>query len=132
MTRRRSYGTGQVYEKHGAYYGRWRTGGGRKLNRKIGLVRAVGASDGLTRSQAERRFRQLQEAEERRPSRTPGNEHHTIEDTAGSLYRQLAVDGARKAYLEGCESMLRVHIAPRLGSKPVSYTHLTLPTILLV
>lgn len=33
---KRGYGTGQLYLKHGAYYGRWRTLDGRKLNRKIG------------------------------------------------------------------------------------------------
>jgi hypothetical protein len=27
MPSKRSYGTGELYEKHGAYYGRWRTFG---------------------------------------------------------------------------------------------------------
>jgi integrase len=54
---KRSYGTGQLYEKSGAYYGRWRTGTGRRLNRKVGRVRTPGEDDGLTRSQAEREFR---------------------------------------------------------------------------
>ena len=39
---RRAYGTGQVYEKSGSYYGRWRTPSGRRLNRKIGPVRTAG------------------------------------------------------------------------------------------
>lgn len=55
---RRNYGTGQLYEKHGAYYGRWRTSDGQKLNRKLGAVRRPGESAGLTRTQAERRLRQ--------------------------------------------------------------------------
>ena len=37
-----TYGTGQLYKKHGAYYGRWRTSDGRKLNRRIGAVRPPG------------------------------------------------------------------------------------------
>ncbi len=55
MGRRRSAGTGHVYEKWGSYYGRWRTMDGRLLNRKVGKVRSVGERDGLTRTQAEPR-----------------------------------------------------------------------------
>src|SRR6266536_205097 len=33
---KRSYGTGQLYEKHGSYYGRWWTLDGRQPNRRIG------------------------------------------------------------------------------------------------
>ena len=50
MPSKRSYGTGQIYEKHGAYYGRWRTSDDRKLRRKVGSVRNPGASNGLTRA----------------------------------------------------------------------------------
>jgi hypothetical protein len=57
---RRGHGTGQLYVKHDAYYGRWRTLDGRKLNRKIGAVRADTGSGGLTRSEAERQFRKVQ------------------------------------------------------------------------
>ena len=65
---KRGYGTGQLYLKHGAYHGRWRTLDGRKLNRKIGDAKLDGAP-GLTRAEAERQFRKLQEAEERRVRR---------------------------------------------------------------
>ena len=30
MSARRSYGTGRLYVKHGAWYGRWRTSDGRR------------------------------------------------------------------------------------------------------
>jgi integrase len=109
---KRGYGTGQLYLKHGAYYGRWRTLDGRKLNRKIGTVAAI------SRTEAERQFRKLQEAEERRPIRA-GAERHTLDEVADSHRRRLAVEGARKSYLQGCESMQRVHISPRLGDKPI-------------
>jgi hypothetical protein len=36
---RRGHGTGHQYEKHGSYYGRWRTHDGRLLNRLIGPIR---------------------------------------------------------------------------------------------
>lgn len=115
---KRGYGTGQLYTKHGAYYGRWRTLDGRKLNRRIGAVRDENATGGLTRTEAERQFRKLQEAEERRPIRA-GVERHTLDEVIDSLRRRLAVEGARKSYLQNCESMQRVHISPRLGEKPV-------------
>jgi len=60
---RRGYGTGHLYTKSGAYYGRWRTVDGRMLNRRLGKIRAPGTREGLTRSQAERELRRLQEAE---------------------------------------------------------------------
>ncbi len=116
---KRSYGTGQLYEKHDAYYGRWRTSDGRKLNRRVGKIREPGTSEGLTRSQAERRFRQMQQDEEIAPRRRADAEVVTVADASASLRRRLAVEGARKSYLEGCESMERVHVVPRLGVRPV-------------
>jgi integrase len=115
---KRGYGTGQLYVKHGAYYGRWRTLDGRKLNRRIGAVRDDSGTAGLTRTEAERRFRKAQEAEERRPIRA-GSERHTVDEATDSLRRRLAVEGARKSYLQNCESMQRVHISPRVGDKAI-------------
>ena len=66
MAKKRTYGTGGLYEKHGSYYGRWRTLDGRQLNRLIGRAHAAGSKDGLTRAQAEAAFRKLQDAEEAR------------------------------------------------------------------
>lgn len=119
MPARRSYGTGELYEKHGSYYARWRTADGRKLNRKVGPVRTPGFSDGLTRSQAERAFRKMQEAEEQRPSRRRGVEPVTLSLAATSLRPAKALEGARKSYLENLESMQRVHLDPTIGSIPL-------------
>ena len=116
MAGKRSYGTGELYEKHGAYYGRWRTSDGRKLNRKVGAVRTPGSADGLTRAQAERAFRKMQEAEERRPSRRRELEPVTVGAAATSLRRAKALEGARKSYLEDLESMQRVHLEPNIGA----------------
>lgn len=115
---KRGYGTGQLYLKHGAYYGRWRTRDGRKLNRKIATARGDTGSGGLSRAEAERQFRKLQEAEERHPVRG-GVERHTLDEVIDSLRRRLVVEGARKSYVQNCESMQRVHVSPRLGDKPV-------------
>jgi hypothetical protein len=94
---KRSYGTGEFYEKHGSYYGRWRTSDGRKLNRRIGPVRPPGSSDGLTRPKAERAFRTMQDAEERRPTRRRDAESVTVSAAAASLQRAKALEGARKS-----------------------------------
>lgn len=116
---KRSYGTGQLYEKHGAYYGRWRTRDGRKLNRRIGPVRAPGSREGLTRSQAERAFGRLQQEEEGRAP-VAAYRSATVREAADSLRRNLALEGARKSYLAGCRSMQHVQVDPRLGTSALT------------
>jgi integrase len=117
---KRTYGTGCLYESHGSYYCRWRTLDGRQLHRLIGRVRPAGSKDGLTRSQAEAAFRRMQDAEERAPRPARGAVVPTVDEVTDSLRKKLRLRGLRRSYLEGCESMQRVHISPRLGSKPVS------------
>ena len=112
---RRSYGTGHLYEKHGAWYGRWRTSDGRRLNRRVGEARVPGESDGMTRAMAEREFRRIQHAEEHSPRSPRPRERRTISEASDSLRRKLAVGGARPTYLSCCESMQRVHVDPALG-----------------
>jgi hypothetical protein len=53
---RRSYGTGRLYIKSGAYYGRWWVDGSR-VNRKLGKVREPGSREGLTKRDAEAAMR---------------------------------------------------------------------------
>jgi integrase len=115
---KRSYGTGQLYIKQGAWFGRWRTSDDRRLNRRLGPVRQSGQGDGLTRHEVERVFRKVREAEEAKP-RPQVASRVTIGDAADSLRRKLAMEGARKSYLEGCESMQRVHVVPGLDDAPV-------------
>jgi hypothetical protein len=116
---KRTAGAGHLYEKWGSYYGRWRTLDGRLLNRKVGRIRTPGTRDGLTRAQAEREFRRLQDAEERAPRPAPGAEIPTVDEVSDSLREKLALSGSRRSYLENCESMQRVHITPRIGSLAV-------------
>lgn len=117
MGERRRAGTGHLYEKGGVYYGRWRTLDGRQLNRKVGRVRVAGERDGITRAQAEREFRRMQQAEETGPRPARGTPVPTIDELATSLRDQLELRGVRKSYRENCERMQRVHIAPRLGER---------------
>ena len=119
MAAKRNYGTGEFFEKHGSYYGRWRTSDGRKLSRKIGPVRSPGSSDGLTRAKAERPFRSMQEAEERNPSRRRDAESVTVGAAALSLQQAKVLEGGRKSYLENLDSMLRIHVAPSIGPLPL-------------
>jgi len=115
---KRSYGTGQLYVKQEAWFGRWRTSDGRRLNRRLGPVRQPGTAMGLTRHEVERVFRKVREAEEL-TLRPQIASRVTVHDAADSLRRKLTMEGARKSYLEGCESMQRVHIVPGLDNAPV-------------
>ena len=119
-TAKRGYGTGHLYEKSGAFYGRWRTADGRLLNRRVGAVRAQGSTVGLTRAQAERYFRKLQEAEELNPRPEPGAPAPTVDELATSLRERLELRGVRKSYLENCEYMQRVHLRPLIGVRRAS------------
>jgi integrase len=116
---RRPRGTGRLYAKYGAWYGRWRTSDGRRLNRRLGDVRSVGEADGLTRSEAERKFRQAQDAEERNP--TPvADRRRTVDDALEALRDRKALEGVGRSRLSTCESHQRLHIGPTLGQKLLS------------
>jgi hypothetical protein len=117
---RRPPGTGQIYEKWGAYYARWRTPDGRRLNRKLGPARTKGAFDGLTRAQAERAFRRIQAEEASRKPVTPVVETVTVDQAADRLRERITIEGARLSYRQNCESMQRVHISPALGRRKVA------------
>lgn len=112
---RRVHGSGHLHVKSGAYYGRWRTADGRLANRRIGPVRRTGSGEGLTRAAAERELRRLQQQDELRPRPSPGTRAPTVDEAADSLRAELALRGSRPSYLQGCESMQRVHLGPRLG-----------------
>ncbi len=117
---KRTYGTGHLYTKSGGWYGRWRTSDNRQLNRKVGPVRSPGGSKGLTRPQAERELRRMQEEEEQAPRLSRGSEVPTVDDVANSLRKRQKLRGVRKSSRESCESIQRVHITPRMGSRPIT------------
>jgi Phage integrase, N-terminal SAM-like domain len=55
---RRPHGSGSITVHNGAYVGMWRVAG-RQVKRKIGPVRTPHLPDGLTKTQAEARLREL-------------------------------------------------------------------------
>ena len=118
---KRDYGTGHLYIKQGSYFGRWRGPDGRLVNRKVGPVRSVGArGGGLTRVQAERELRRIRDAEELAPRPAPGSVIPTVDEVTDLLRQKQQLGGARRSYLENCESMQRIHISPRIGSLSIT------------
>jgi integrase len=117
MAGRRRAGTGHLHQKWGSYYGRWRTPDGRQLNRKVGPVRTPGERDGLTKAQAEREFRRMQDAEEREPRPVRSAHLPTVDELATSLRNQQELRGLSRSYREHCERIQRLHFGPRLGER---------------
>jgi integrase len=116
---RRTYGSGHLYVKSGAFYVRWRTPDGRYVNRRVGQVRGRGDREGLTHAAAERAARRLIESESRRVPATVDERPRTVDDAADVLRDRLAVQGARLSYRQNVESMQRVHISPAMGNRRV-------------
>ena len=115
----RPRGSGNLYIKWGSFYGRWTTPDGRRVNRKIGKVRARGETDGLTRTEAERGLRRLIEVESLRPPLSLEERPRTVDEVADELRGRLAIEGARTSYRQNCESMQRVHVSPAIGKRRV-------------
>lgn len=116
---KRSHGTGQLYVKWGAYYGRWVALDGRRVNRKIGKVRVRGEKGGITRAEAERGLRKLIEAHEAQPPPAPGDRPPTVNEVAERLRARLEIEGIRPSYRSNLESMQRIHITPAFGHRTV-------------
>ena len=108
---KRSYGSGHLYVKSSAYYGRWRGPDGRFVNRRIGAVRVRGSKEGLTRPQAERELRRRIERETSRPAPSARERARTVDDMVDALRDRLEIEGARLSYRQNCASMQRVHIS---------------------
>jgi integrase len=111
---RRGRGTGEVYVKHGSYYGRWTTPAGGRANRKLGPVRAPGSTAGLTKPQAERRMRELIDQ-----VRTTSVPDRTLSHVAELYLDALVAKGRSRSHLESVESHIRVHLQPQFGSRAI-------------
>jgi integrase len=97
-----------LYERNGAWYGRWRTPAGRP-HRKIGRARQRGSREGLTRTQAEKRLRQLIDGDQPLPAAAG---IPTVEELGNRLLSRLAAKGRKRSHIESVDSHLRVHIVP--------------------
>ena len=111
---KRANGAGTVYIKNGSYYGRWITVEGGRTNRKLGRVRQPGTRDGITRTQAEKRLRELMAAVQ-----VTSDPERTMAMAGQALLMRLEAKGASKSHLETVESHLRVHLVPFFKEKPL-------------
>ncbi len=114
---RRPRGTGTIVEKHDAYYGQWRVRG-KPVLRKLGPVRKPGTREGLTKSQAEARLRELMSETAKAP--VPVAERMSVEQVGRRLITHLKAKGRKDSTLENYESHMRVHLTPHFGEMPIA------------
>lgn len=117
---RRGYGTGSLLTHTGAggketWYGRWYVGK-KRVKRRIGPKRKPGGRKGLTRKQAEAELRRLMIAEQPPPV---GRTELSLTEAAEHMLRHLEALERKPTTLETYRSLLRTHVAPRLGETPV-------------
>jgi len=116
MAARRSYGTGSVTQRGDQWYGRWHVDC-RRVQRKLGPVRAPGTRDGLTKAQAEARLRRLIEDTAALPT---VHERVTVDQAGQRLLTQLEALGRKRSTMHGYESYLRVHLTPYFAARPLA------------
>ncbi len=116
-TSRRPRGTGAVFQKAERWYGQWYVRG-RLIKRSLGPVRQPGTRDGLTKTQAEARLRDL--ISETNAAPPPIAERVTVAQAGERHLRQLALKGRKASTTDNYESYLRVHIEPHFGSTPLA------------
>jgi len=118
---KRAYGSGSIYEHRGSWYGRWRPApGAPQVKRKLGPKRTRGGSDGMTRSQAEARLRELM-AIEATPAIAPRPRvgAYTVEQL-GELYIANACKlGRKESTLTDYAMCVRLHLTPFFGETPI-------------
>jgi integrase len=113
---RRTYGTGSIISKGANYYGKWRIGD-RQIMRKLGPIRTVGTSDGLTKAQAEARMRKL--IGEITHSAPQGR--LTFDEVAGRYVDHVEnVMGRKPSTIRDYRIIVRKHLAPWFGGKAIS------------
>jgi integrase len=118
---RRSYGSGSLFVRtdhagRETWYGKWHSNG-RRVKRAIGPKRADGSRDGLTRTQAEARLRELMA--EVQVTAPVG--HSLTLAAAGERYqRHLRRAGRKRSTVAAVESALRVQLVPFFQDKPLA------------
>jgi integrase len=112
---RRSYGTGRLHQKSGAWYGRWWIDGHR-VNRKLGPVRQPGSREGMTKRQAEAAMRRQIEAV---TTAGPSDQRLTVGEAGERLLERMQVKGRKPSTIEAVRSALRMHLIPQFGDRPL-------------
>jgi hypothetical protein len=110
-----------LYQKAGAWYGRWRVGD-RRINRQLGPVRAPGTREGLTRAQAERELRRRMEATT--VNVVPG-QRLTVGEAGVRLVDHLEAIGRKPTTIGLYRSLLRTHIDKHVGDRALDRVEAT-------
>ncbi|HEX8159191.1 MAG TPA: hypothetical protein VF526_17535 [Solirubrobacteraceae bacterium] len=120
---KRAYGSGSIYEHRGSWYGRWRPApGAPQVKRKLGPKRTRGGTDGLTRSQAEARMRELMATESTAAAVARSRAGAYTVKQLGELYianaRKL---GRKESTLTDYAMCVRLHLAPFFDEAPIQH-----------
>jgi integrase len=119
MAARRSYGTGSLLtatrtDGTRVYYCKFRDATGRQIKRRIGLVRTPHQPDGLTKSQAEQRLRDLMHDLE---IAAPVEHARTLGAAAESWLTHLEATGAKASTVRAYSSAMNKWFLPTLKTK---------------
>jgi len=112
---KRAYGSGSIVEECGSWYGKWRVGD-RQVKRKLGAVRQVGSSDGLTRKQAEAALRRMiREVKILAPE-----ERITFREAAERYVHHVEhVMGRKASTVQDYRIMINRHLAPHFQATAI-------------
>jgi integrase len=114
---RRNYGTGSLRQVGQSWIGSWYGPDERRVKRRIGAVRTPGASDGLTKAQAEKEFARLRETEAIIAATT---RRVTMKEAGEELSRTLELRGRKKSHRLTVAADLRNHIEPFFAGKSLN------------
>ena len=106
-----------VYAKDSIWMGKWYVRG-KPVKRSLGPMRQPGSREGMTKTQAEAKLRDL--ISETSTAPPPAAEGMTVEQVGSRLITQLKAKNRKPSTVENYESYLRVHLAPHFGETPVS------------
>ena len=119
MPQRRSYGSGSLTIRNltdgqRVYDGKWRDAHGRQIKRRVGLVRTPHQPDGLTKSQAEARLRDLI----RDTAASAPLEHaRTLQTAMDAWLTSLAASGTKASSVRAYRAALRKWFLPTLRTR---------------
>jgi len=120
MATRRSYGTGSLTVRKDSagretWYGHWRSNG-RQVKRRVGVKRAEGSREGLTRTMAEAELRRLMSET---VMAAPVSGWLTIAQLGERYERHLIHQARKKATLVALRSILNRWLIPFFAEKPI-------------
>ena len=115
---RRAYGTGSLFtttqaDGSSVYYGKFRDTSGQQVKRRIGPVRTPHQPDGMTKSQAEARLRDLIANVQ---AAAPVEHARTLEAAADAWISHLEATGAKASTVRAYRAALDKWFLPILGA----------------